>query len=110
TERLAEYRTLTLDSRAIARDYFIPARQARQAQQRQASATNGQDPDPGLTRQAMMAPEMRQGRLPLRELTDAKLLRAVYSEHQVEEVLVDFWLNHFNVFAGKGRTSIYLTE
>ena len=31
--------------------------------------------------------------------------RAVYSERQLEEVLVDFWFNHFNVFAGKGRTA-----
>ena len=34
-----------------------------------------------------------------------KLTRAVYSERQLEEVLVDFWFNHFNVFAGKGRTA-----
>ncbi len=27
-----------------------------------------------------------------------------------KEVLVDFWFNHFNVFAGKGRTAIYLPE
>jgi uncharacterized protein (DUF1800 family) len=30
-----------------------------------------------------------------------KLLRAVYSERQLEEVLVDFWFNHFNVDARK---------
>ena len=29
-------------------------------------------------------------------------LRAVYSERQLQEVMVDFWTNHFNVFAGKG--------
>lgn len=33
------------------------------------------------------------------ELQHAKLLRAVKSEHQLEEVLVDFWFNHFNVDA-----------
>ena len=38
----------------------------------------------------------------LAELAEAKLLRAVYSERQLEEVLVDFWFNHFNVFARKG--------
>ena len=36
------------------------------------------------------------------ELQAAKVLRAVYSERQLDEVLVDFWMNHFNVFAGKG--------
>jgi uncharacterized protein (DUF1800 family) len=36
------------------------------------------------------------------ELQMARILRAVYSERQLQEVLVDFWTNHFNVFAGKG--------
>ena len=25
-------------------------------------------------------------------------------------MLVDFWFNHFNVFAGKGRTAVYLPD
>ena len=36
------------------------------------------------------------------DLFDAKLLRAVYSNRQLEEVLTDFWYNHFNVFLDKG--------
>ena len=36
------------------------------------------------------------------ELSEAKLLRAIYSERQLEEVLTDFWFNHFNVDARKG--------
>jgi uncharacterized protein (DUF1800 family) len=44
----------------------------------------------------------------LSSLEEAKLLRAIYSERQLEEVLVDFWFNHFNVFAGKGATRNYV--
>ena len=36
------------------------------------------------------------------ELRASRILRAVYSERQLLEVMVDFWSNHFNVFAGKG--------
>jgi uncharacterized protein (DUF1800 family) len=36
------------------------------------------------------------------ELQSSRILRAVYSERQLQEVLVDFWENHFNVFAQKG--------
>src|SRR2546427_11159521 len=36
------------------------------------------------------------------ELQMSRILRAVYSERQLQEVMVDFWNNHFNVFAGKG--------
>jgi uncharacterized protein (DUF1800 family) len=36
------------------------------------------------------------------DLTEGKILRAAYSTHQLQELLVDFWYNHFNVFLGKG--------
>ena len=32
------------------------------------------------------------------------------SERQLNEVMVDFWENHFNVFAGKDRTRYFLPE
>jgi uncharacterized protein (DUF1800 family) len=37
-----------------------------------------------------------------REAAEARMLRAIDSPRQLEEVMVDFWYNHFNVFAGKG--------
>jgi uncharacterized protein (DUF1800 family) len=44
------------------------------------------------------------------ELTQAKLLRAIYSERQLDEVMADFWFNHFNVFINKGADRILLTS
>jgi uncharacterized protein (DUF1800 family) len=44
------------------------------------------------------------------ELMEQKLFRAVYSNRQLEEVLVDFWMNHFNVFNGKGQDRVLLTS
>lgn len=43
------------------------------------------------------------------ELQASRILRAVYSERQLQEVMVDFWTNHFNVFAGKGVDRYLLT-
>ncbi len=43
------------------------------------------------------------------EVQSAKLLRAVYSDRQLEEVLIDFWFNHFNVFIGKGADHYLVT-
>ncbi|HYJ79663.1 MAG TPA: DUF1800 domain-containing protein [Longimicrobiaceae bacterium] len=37
------------------------------------------------------------------ELAGAKLTRAVHSERQLQEVMTDFWFNHFNVFFGKNQ-------
>ena len=36
------------------------------------------------------------------DLAEGKLLRAIYSTHQLQELLVDFWYIHFNVFIDKG--------
>jgi uncharacterized protein (DUF1800 family) len=45
-----------------------------------------------------------------RDLAEAKMLRAVYSNRQLEEQLNDFWYNHFNVFADKGADRYLVTE
>ena len=44
------------------------------------------------------------------DLSDAKLYRAVYSDRQLEEVLTDFWYNHFNVFLDKGADRYLVTS
>jgi uncharacterized protein (DUF1800 family) len=44
------------------------------------------------------------------ELVEGKLLRAIYSDRQLQEVMTDFWLNHFNVFIGKGADHYLLTS
>jgi uncharacterized protein (DUF1800 family) len=45
-----------------------------------------------------------------RQAAEARLLRAVESPRQLEEVMVDFWYNHFNVFAGKGIARALVTS
>jgi uncharacterized protein (DUF1800 family) len=44
------------------------------------------------------------------ELMAAKLMRDVYSERQLDEVMTDFWFNHFNVFIGKGPERYLLND
>jgi uncharacterized protein (DUF1800 family) len=48
---------------------------------------------------ARMTDEQKLRHQPARETEIATWLRAVYSRRQLQEVLVDFWHNHFNVFA-----------
>ena len=67
-----------------------------------------QPPRPTALDDAMAA--RRWGRQSVQALSAEKVIRAVYSERQLEEQLVDFWFNHFNVFAGKGRTSLWVAE
>lgn len=43
------------------------------------------------------------------ELQQAKLLRAIYSERQLQEVMTDFWFNHFNIFINKDADQYFTT-
>jgi uncharacterized protein (DUF1800 family) len=42
------------------------------------------------------------------ELLATRMLRDVYSERQLEAVMTDFWLNHFNVYLKKNQNEPYL--
>ena len=44
----------------------------------------------------------------LPQIVSNRILRAVYSERQLQEVMVDFWQNHFNVFSGKAAVRWYI--
>jgi uncharacterized protein (DUF1800 family) len=79
---------------------------------------------------AAMAPQMRQSMFALaspdlrrrleltngpaqvvaRDLSEAKILRAVYSNRQLDEILVDFWYNHFNIYLDKGADRYLVTD
>ena len=59
---------------------------------------------------AKLREQGRQSYAFLGELASSRVARAVMSERQLNEVMVDFWENHFNVFAGKDRTRYFLPE
>ena len=42
------------------------------------------------------------------QLNASRIMRAVYSEKQLQEVMVDFWTNHFNVYSNKAATRWFL--
>ena len=54
--------------------------------------------------------QAQRGREFVSDLLAAKVARATVSERQLEEVLTDFWENHFSVFIGKGQLRYYLPE
>ena len=118
--RLAPFTTLTLSSRELASEYFLPALEMRRQADRarpDAAAPEMADPvmaEPAQTAKPRPSPEMARAQADVRlvttELMQARLLRASLSERQLQEVLTDFWFNHFNVFIGKSQVRQYLTE
>jgi uncharacterized protein (DUF1800 family) len=63
---------------------------------------------PDLRREGMRARQPQQ--VLLGDLREGKVFRAVYSNRQLEEVLVDFWFNHFNVYEGKQQVRALLAS
>jgi len=46
----------------------------------------------------------------VRQAAQARILRSVLNRRQLEEVMVDFWFNHFNVFAGKDLDHLWIGD
>jgi uncharacterized protein (DUF1800 family) len=65
--------------------------------------------DPNAVPRAIADDSKRPQRV-VEELAMAKVTRAVYSERQLQQIMDDFWFNHFNVFAAKGEDRWYLTS
>jgi uncharacterized protein (DUF1800 family) len=91
SERLAGLETLRLDPVRLYAEYG-PLREA-----------DGVKPTP----EEQQARRQR-SRLILEQAQAARLWRALYSPRQLNELMVDFWYNHFNVFAGKGLDRLWI--
>ena len=65
--------------------------------------------DPDAVPRAVADDSRRPQRI-VAELSMAKMTRAIYSERQLQQVMDDFWFNHFNVYAAKGADRWLLTS
>jgi len=94
---------------------YTEGQQAIRQLQRQAAQRGDTSGRRDLRADAMRAdPELRErvrrAQRIVGDVQSAKLARAVVSERQLQEVMTDFWSNHFSVFAGKGQTRLFLAS
>jgi uncharacterized protein (DUF1800 family) len=66
-------------------------------------------PDPNAVPR-IIADDSKKPQRVIEELAMAKVTRAIYSERQLQQVMDDFWFNHFNIYAAKGEDKWYLTS
>lgn len=100
---LRQYPTLSYSADRLLREFPPPGVALVQATRRGEGPKTAVD-SLELRRQA------RQSAQALGELASSRVARAVVSDRQLEEVLVDFWENHFNVFSGKNITRYFLND
>ena len=120
-KRLSGFKTLKMTPEELAEFYPAPnqlrsQRQKLQAERQGEGAQSSGEMEGESVPEATM--EMQEARRQMRaglqrirfELSEAKIMRAVYSERQLQEVMSDFWMNHFNVFLAKGLDRVYTTD
>ena len=103
-DQLATLRTPGETQRELVDGYREAQKEAKAAKQAETASADGAKPkteEGGERRRQVAAIALEAG--------ESRLLQALNSPRQLEEVLVDFWFNHFNVYEGKGLVRV-LTE
>lgn len=111
---VASYEMLHRPTRELVSMYEEEQRVMRETQRRQ--MTSGDTTSRREMRAEVLRenPELRdrarRNQRILGDVQSARLTRAVASERQLQEVMTDFWENHFTVFAGKGVTRLFVAS
>lgn len=123
TARLKNFEVLNMETSEIFAKYPNPGALLRNLEGgRRVLAQNAQnmpEPNAGTSendrkeRQAKLREYYQEyGLRPANQITQqmqaSRIIRAVYSENQLEEAMTDFWLNHFNVYAGKAAVKWFI--
>src|SRR5262249_45056007 len=90
-ERLAEIDSVRMSAPELMRKYPQPQQLAKKLRVNAADPNGRQRIQEMLKEKGMKPPQQL-----LQELQAQKIVRGVYSQRQLQEVMTDFWFNHFN--------------
>ena len=111
-KRLANFKSLQLNNDSIVNRYLNAGQVIRLATRNGLLNRDSIQADQAAYRAQVRQLMEQQGYLPIqelhRELVVQKILRAAYSNNQLQEVLTDFWFNHFNVSATKNQCQQFI--
>lgn len=110
-QRLAPYDALTLSNETIARTFVRNGALLRMAIKDGAiriDSTKDKKEYRAALQQYRQQKGLRSEQELIRQFVNQKILRATYTQNQVQEVLTDFWFNHFNVSFTKGLCTLYI--
>lgn len=111
-DKLASYDALKLTNEQIVNTFPRPNQILQMAAKEGKIDKDSVKTDKKEYRQALQAYMQEKGLRPqqelIRQFLNQKILRAAYSNNQLQEVLTDFWFNHFNVSLTKNQCSQYI--
>ncbi len=111
-KRLAAFKSLSLTNDTIVNTYLNAGQVIRLATRKGIINRDSIKGDPKEYREQVRVIMEQEGYKPIlelhRELVNQKVLSAAYSNNQLQEVLTDFWFNHFNVSVTKNQCQQYV--
>jgi uncharacterized protein (DUF1800 family) len=105
------YSAINQDQNDLLRQYADQQRQRQQVRREKADSTRTMSAQDSVMARQQLAQQFNLTRQVVTQLQSSRVARAVASERQLQEMMTDFWENHFNIYAQKGGPEpYYLTD
>jgi uncharacterized protein (DUF1800 family) len=102
---LTKYSALNADQNDLLKQYAMQQRARKQVKRDRADSAGMSAEDSAMIRELRQQQNSR--RQVVTQLQSSRVARAVESNRQLQEVMTDFWENHFNIYAAKGAPEPY---
>ena len=103
---VSQYPALNADQNDLLRQYADQQRQRREIKRDRADTTRAMSAE-DMAAMQQLRQQQNSRRQVVTQLQSSRVARAVASERQLQEVMTDFWQNHFNIYAAKGQPEAY---
>jgi uncharacterized protein (DUF1800 family) len=108
---VSKYSVLHQDQNSLLQQYAQQQRERRQVRAARADSTQAMNVADSMAMRQQLQQRFNLTRQVVTQLQSSRVARAVTSERQLQEVMTDFWENHFNIYAQKGGPEpYYLTD
>ncbi len=104
---VAKYSALNQDQNDLLRQYAEQQRERQQVRRERADSTRVMSGADSMAVRQQLQQQFNLTRQVVTQLQSSRVARAVASERQLQEVMTDFWENHFNIYAQKGGPEPY---
>jgi uncharacterized protein (DUF1800 family) len=104
---VARYPAINQDQNDLVRQYADQQRQRQQIKRERADSTRMMTDADSMAARQQLQQRFNLTRQVVTQLQSSRVARAVSSERQLQEVMTDFWENHFNIYAQKGGPEPY---
>jgi uncharacterized protein (DUF1800 family) len=104
---VANYSAINQNQNDLLGQYADQQRARQQVRRERADTTRAMSAADSMALRQQLQQRFNLTRQVVTQLQSSRVARAVSSERQLQEVMTDFWENHFNIYAQKGGPEVY---